>query len=150
MTNPGETHDGRQRLKASNHFGFPCSRMRRVSKAHNRFRSPARRPIHVSESAMTLMLGLPSSPFSTVNFPSRIVTVASAGSSDPEIARLNLNSAVKASVFEESVYLSRSMLMRPRPHAEPDGVERGQEGKRQHRANGSASDQHISHGSPEH
>jgi len=35
-------------------------------------------------------------------------------------------------------------------HAEPDGVERGEEGKRQHRANGSASDQHISHGSPEH
>src|ERR1700745_331457 len=34
-------------------------------------------------------------------------------------------------------------------HAEPDGVERGKEGKRQNRANGSASDQHISHGSPE-
>ena len=34
--------------------------------------------------------------------------------------------------------------------AEPDGVERWKEGKRQHRANGSASDQHISHGSPEH
>ena len=38
----------------------------------------------------------------------------------------------------------------PIAHAEPDGVERGKEGKRQHRANGSASDQHISHGSPEH
>src|SRR5207247_6925605 len=35
-------------------------------------------------------------------------------------------------------------------HAEPDGVERGKEGKRQYRANGSASDQDISHGSPEH
>src|SRR5207245_8951275 len=35
-------------------------------------------------------------------------------------------------------------------HAEPDGVERGKESKRQHRADGSASDQHISHGSPEH
>jgi len=28
-------------------------------------------------------------------------------------------------------------------HTEPDGVERRQEGKRQHRANGCASDQHI-------
>src|ERR1044072_5273255 len=35
-------------------------------------------------------------------------------------------------------------------HAEPDRVERGKEGKRQHRANGSASDQHVGHGSPEH
>jgi hypothetical protein len=34
-------HDGKQRLSASNHFGFPCSRTRRVSNAHNRFRSPA-------------------------------------------------------------------------------------------------------------
>ena len=33
-------------------------------------------------------------------------------------------------------------------NAKPDGVERGKEGKRQNRANGSASDQHISHGSP--
>ncbi len=31
-------------------------------------------------------------------------------------------------------------------HAEPDGVERGKEGERQHRADGSASDQRISHG----
>jgi hypothetical protein len=77
---PREIHDGKQRLNASNHFGFPCSRMRRVSKAHNRFRSPARKPSHVSESAMTLRFGLPNSPVSTVNFPSRIVTVASAGS----------------------------------------------------------------------
>ena len=80
VISPSEIHDGKQRLKASNHFGFPCNRMRRVSKAHKRFRSPARNPSHVSESAMTLMLGLPSSPFSTVNFPSQIVTVASAGS----------------------------------------------------------------------
>ena len=32
----------------------------------------------------------------------------------------------------------------PIAHAKPDGVERGKEGKRQHRANGGASDQHIS------
>src|SRR5437867_11209695 len=35
-------------------------------------------------------------------------------------------------------------------HAEPDGVERGKEGERQHRADGRASDQHISHRSPKH
>ena len=35
-------------------------------------------------------------------------------------------------------------------HAEPDGVEGWKEGKRQNRANGSASDQRIGHGSPEH
>src|ERR1700756_853396 len=35
-------------------------------------------------------------------------------------------------------------------NAKPDGVEHGKEGKGQNRANGSASDQHISHGSPEH
>src|SRR6266487_1820849 len=57
VISPSEIHDGKQRLKASNHFGFPCSRMRRVSKAHKRFRSPAKNPSHVSESAMTLMLG---------------------------------------------------------------------------------------------
>src|SRR5947207_11829718 len=78
VISPSEIHDGKQRLKARNHFGFPCSRTRRVSKAHKRFRSPARNPSHVSESAMTLRFDLPSSPFSTVNFPSRIVTVASA------------------------------------------------------------------------
>src|SRR5439155_10156957 len=35
-------------------------------------------------------------------------------------------------------------------HTEPSRVERGKEGKCQHRANGRASDQHISHGSPKH
>src|SRR6266498_4661945 len=75
-----EIHDGKQRLSASNHFGFPCNRTRRVSNAHKRFRSPARNPSHVSESAMILRFGLPSRSFSTVIFPSRIITVASADS----------------------------------------------------------------------
>src|SRR5207245_10864725 len=46
--NPGAIHDGKQRLSASNHFRFPCSRTRRVINAHKRFRSPARNPSHVS------------------------------------------------------------------------------------------------------
>src|SRR5947207_7328278 len=37
-----------------------------------------------------------------------------------------------------------------RDHAIPDGIERGKEGERQHRADGCASDQHIGHRSPEH
>src|SRR5436189_4658873 len=80
VISPSEIHDGKQRLKASNHFGFPCNRTRRVSKAHNGFRSPARKPSHVSESAVTLTFDTPSRPFSTSSFPSRTVTVASAGS----------------------------------------------------------------------
>src|SRR6266498_1325634 len=80
VISPSEIHDGKQRLSASNHFGFPCSRTRRVSNAQKRFRSPARNPSHVSELAMILRFGLPSRPFSTVTFPARIVTVASADS----------------------------------------------------------------------
>ena len=44
----------------------------------------------------------------------------------------------------------RSTHNLPIAYAEPDGVERGQEGQRQHRADGGPADQHISHGSPEH
>src|SRR5436305_10022726 len=77
---------------------------------------------------------------------------------DPELRRLS-----RAGAFGVDGRVGNTPLIRLRhllvmvttngihiAHAEPDGVERGKEGKCQHCANGSPSDQHISHGSPEH
>jgi len=50
-------HDGKHLPKASSNRGDPLSRIFRRSNAQKRFRSPARNPSHVSESAMTLRFG---------------------------------------------------------------------------------------------
>ncbi len=50
-------HDGKHLPKASSNRGDPISRIFRRNNAHARFRSPARNPSHVSESATTLRFG---------------------------------------------------------------------------------------------
>ncbi len=62
-------HEGKQRLNANSHLGFPRSRPQRVRNAHNKFLSPARNPNHVSASALTRKLGWSCSPESIEFFP---------------------------------------------------------------------------------
>jgi hypothetical protein len=50
---PLAVHDGKHLPKATSSFGDPLMRMRRRNKAHSRLRSFARKPSHVSLSAVT-------------------------------------------------------------------------------------------------
>ncbi len=69
-------HDGKHLPNATSSFGEPLMRIFLRSKAHSKLRSFARKPSHVSLSAVTLRSDLPRCPSSTLSLPSRMVIVA--------------------------------------------------------------------------